>query len=203
MNENLFKNFYRNEIVNKRNDLRNDMYSLVDYNKLQINKHKSNFSVGYTGKINKYDYNTPLTNQKSLREEAPREKKIFKIIYKTDKMSQSPIEKSWVCHTGKTINNLSSASYNIINHDIDYICKKKDVGLTNKRILNRQKSMSEFIDLTSINYHRLDKSLADSLIKNPSLFKKQTGVFSNMYDISIRNGSLSVPFERVHSLNKK
>jgi hypothetical protein len=203
MNENLFKHFFRNEIANKTNIARKDIYSLEEYNKSQISKNINNFSIGYKGKINNNNSSIPLIATNSKEASKLIEKETFKIINKNIKVSPPPMDKSWICHTGKTINNLSSANYNIINHESDYISKKKDVGLTNKRILNRQKSMSEFIDLVSPNYHRLDKSLEERLNKNPNIFKKQTGVFSNMYDISIRNGSISIPFEKAHPNIKK
>lgn len=106
---------------------------------------------------------------------------------------------SWVDKSSYTINNRSSVDYNILQPDEikdNFWSQKIEKKLLSKNINNRQKSISEFSDLTATNSLRFNKELEQQYQKNPNIFKSYMGVFSNMYEMSARNGKISVPFKK-------
>lgn len=108
--------------------------------------------------------------------------------------------KSWIPKMPVSINNRSSVAYNILSpenkKEQQFWAKKVDQSLRNVNINNRQKSITEFADLTSPGGLRFNDDFEKEYSKNPNLFKKYLGVFTNMYEVSQRCGNLSVPFHK-------
>lgn len=114
------------------------------------------------------------------------------------------INYSWIPQKGTTINNRSSVNYNIIspkeNKDDEFWSKKIELSLMNKKINNRQKNIAEFSDLTAPFGLRINREFENQYNYNPDIFKNYMGIFSHMYQMSQRNGNLSVPFRKSSEL---
>lgn len=93
-----------------------------------------------------------------------------------------------------TVNNLSSKSYNIINFLPIETYRVKDT-LMNKSINLRKKGIGEYYDLCKTFRTNFNKDFAEKFDENHKRFYKYTGIFTNMYDASNRNGKITLPFD--------
>ena len=64
----------------------------------------------------------------------------------------------------------------------------------NKTLNDRKKGIGEYADLTKTFRLNFNKDFAEKFKSNPFRFHKYTGIFSNMYDASHKNGNIIPPF---------
>ena len=102
----------------------------------------------------------------------------------------SPFEfKSTVC-------NRSSVVYNIIDHSPNCNSEIKITGVLDRTAANRRKGVVEYMDLTRVSALKRTEGYERTILTNRDMFKKKTGMFTNMYDVSLRTGGITEPFER-------
>ncbi len=94
--------------------------------------------------------------------------------------------------------NYSSSNYNPINPAIKNFCKTKDniIEECNKKCKgynppNKQKSLSEFIDLTNVNASNYNNDYNRVLNQNPNAFKKNDDMFSDYYNLYSKYKSIA------------
>ena len=97
-----------------------------------------------------------------------------------------------------SINNLSSKDYDIINFS-PIVANSSNLLIMNKTLNYRKKGMGEYCDLTKTFCTNFNKDFTEKLNSNPYRFHKYTGVFSNMYDASHKNGDIIPPFDHKKS----
>ena len=110
-------------------------------------------------------------------------------------------ENKWVPYPSKdSINNLSSKDYDIINFQ-PILANSSNCQIMNKTLNDRKKGIGEYADLTKTFRVNFNKDFDEKFNSNPFRFHKYTGIFSNMYDASHKNGNIIPPFG--HSKNNK
>ena len=110
--------------------------------------------------------------------------------------NETKLENQWVPKaTGNSINNISSKNYNIINFLPLETSRNNNSHLLNKSLNFRKKGMGEFYDLTNVYNTNSNKEYLKKFKENPKRFYKFTGIFSNIYDASNRNGKITLPFD--------
>ena len=100
--------------------------------------------------------------------------------------------------------NYSSLNYNPLNPSIKNFCKTKDniFKECNQKYkgynpTNKQKSISEFIDLTNVNASNYNNDYNKVINNNPNAFKKKENMFTEFYKIYYNyNNILEKPFYR-------
>ena len=107
--------------------------------------------------------------------------------------------------------NYSSTNFNPLNPSIKNFCKTKDNILNEceKKYkgfnpINKQKSISEFLDLTNVNASNYNNDYSKVLNNNPNTFKKNENMFTELYNLYNKNYNsiLEKPFFRfIPSLN--
>lgn len=103
-------------------------------------------------------------------------------------------EDKWVPFPSKdSINNLSSKNYDIINFQ-PILANSSNCQIMNKTLNDRKKGIGEYADLTKTFRINFNKDFAEKFNNNPFRFHKFTGIFSNMYDASHKNGNIIPPF---------
>ena len=133
---------------------------------------------------------------------------------KTDKLrfnknSESP--KGWgVRESIPSLLNYSSIKFSPLNPGIKNFCKTKD-NIFNEceqkykghNPINKQKSLSEFIDLTNVNASNYNNDYNNVLKKNPNAFKKNENIFTEYYKIYYNYNNISEkPFYKfISSMN--
>lgn len=93
-----------------------------------------------------------------------------------------------------TVNNTSGAPYNILTLDEKYVSKKPTYKLLDKKTFNMKKGICEFSDLIRPYAPNYNDSFSNEFKVNSNIFKKETGVFTHMYDRSHKNGNMVTPF---------
>ena len=108
-------------------------------------------------------------------------------------------ENKWAPFPSKdSINNLSSKEYDIINF-LPARSNESNCQIMNKTLNDRKKGVGEYSDLTKTFRVNLNKDFENKLKENPKRFYKYTGIFSNMYDASHKNGDIIKPFGNKNS----
>lgn len=103
----------------------------------------------------------------------------------------------WVPNdTEKTINNRSSVPYNILNMAPNPLSGSIAQGVLDKKLFNVKKGVAEISDLTRVTYPNFNANYAKLYHENNNIFKSVKGIFTDMYDASLKNGSISLPFRR-------
>ena len=74
--------------------------------------------------------------------------------------------------------------------------KYRRVKITNPNIHNRKKGLAEYNDLTMAFNTNFNEDYSKLFKDNSNRFKKFTGIFTNMYDSSIKNGGMGMPFNQ-------
>ena len=100
--------------------------------------------------------------------------------------------------------NYSSTKFNPLNPGIKNFCKTKDniINECDKKYkgynpINKQKSISEFIDLTNVNASNYNNDYNKVLNNNPNAFKKNENMFTELYNLyNNYNNILEKPFFR-------
>lgn len=92
----------------------------------------------------------------------------------------------------KSVNNRSSVNYNIISF------QKRDnsntVGVLDRTINLRKKGVGEFDDLHHTFAINSYKKYNDAFKELSTRFRTKNGIFTHLYDSSIRNGKIIMPF---------
>lgn len=98
----------------------------------------------------------------------------------------------WLPKTDEqTINNQSSVNYNIINHkEIPWTKKYTPLNIYYKKNL-----LGKYADLNRPFSLHKNKQYNEALLNNTCIFKNYKGIFTKMYDDSMRNGNIYSPFE--------
>ena len=110
--------------------------------------------------------------------------------------NESKKEDRWVPYPSKdSINNLSSKDYDIINFK-PILANSSNCQIMNRTLNYRKKGVGEYADLTKTFRINYNKDFAEKFNSNPYRFRKYTGIFSNMYDASHKNGNIIPPFGR-------
>ena len=103
-------------------------------------------------------------------------------------------ENKWAPFPSKdSINNLSSKDYDIINFQ-PILANSSNCQIMNKTLNDRKKGIGEYADLTKTFRLNFNKDFTAKFNSNPFRFHKYTGIFSNMYDASHKNGNIIPPF---------
>jgi len=95
--------------------------------------------------------------------------------------------------TKNSIINISSKDYNIINF-MPLFPNENNSEIMNKTLNYRKKGMGEYKDLTKTFRVNINNDFVQKFNENPKRFYKYTGIFSNMYDASHKNGNIITPF---------
>ena len=108
--------------------------------------------------------------------------------------TETKTEDQWVPFPSKdSINNLPSKDYDIINFQ-PILANSSNCQIMNKTLNYRKKGIGEYADLTKTFRINFNKDFAEKFNSNPYRFRKYTGIFSNMYDASHKNGNIIPPF---------
>ena len=121
---------------------------------------------------------------------------------KAEYSTQIESKNGWSANNGfLTVNNRPSVNYNIINFQpLKNEPNIKNGSIINKHYNNRQKGVGEYADLNYTYRPNYNKDYAKLFNDNPQRFRKFTGIFTQMYDATFRNGGLGNPFEH-HKVN--
>ena len=115
--------------------------------------------------------------------------------------NESKKEDRWVPYPSKdSINNLSSKDYDIINFK-PILANSSNCQIMNRTLNYRKKGVGEYADLTKTFRINYNKDFAEKFNSNPYRFRKYTGIFSNMYDASHKNGNIITPFGQKNKSN--
>ena len=111
-------------------------------------------------------------------------------------------ENKWSPYPSKdSINNLSSKDYDIINFQ-PILANSSNCQIMNKTLNYRKKGIGEYADLTKTFRINFNKDFAEKFNSNPFRFHKYTGIFSDMYDASHKNGNIIPPFGHSKTIKK-
>ena len=111
-------------------------------------------------------------------------------------------ENKWCPYPSKdSLKTLSSKNYDIINF-MPIMPYNSNCQIMNKTLNYRKKGMAEFSDLSKTFRVNFNKDFNEKFEENPKRFYKYTGIFSNMYDASHKNGNIITPFgQKIKSNN--
>ena len=108
--------------------------------------------------------------------------------------SQSFSESEFLPKVGKKrINNKSSVSYNIINHEENKYHVMESAVM--KDLYNKKIGLAKYADLNSPFAVKPNKVYNKAYNENPEIFKSYKGIFTKMYDDAARNGNIYKPFD--------
>ena len=154
------------------------------YNNKEVEIYKNNFL-----KTDCIAIKTPKINK------VPSDKSFLQMKAGYSVRNETKEEYKWVPYIKTKSNiNVSSKNYDIINFrplssNIHSNCK-----ILNNSLNNRIKGIGEFYELTNFSQPNFNKEYSMKLEENPKRFFKYNGIFTNMYDSSIRNGKINLPF---------
>ena len=108
--------------------------------------------------------------------------------------SETKKENRWNPFPSKdSLKTLSSKNYNIINF-MPILPYNSNCQIMNRTLNYRKKGLGEFCDLSKTFRVNFNKDFLQKFEENPKRFYKYTGIFSNMYDASHKNGNIITPF---------
>ena len=108
--------------------------------------------------------------------------------------SESMKENGWAPYPSKnSMKTFSSKNYDIINF-MPIIPYSSNCQIMNKTLYYRKRGVGEFDDLSKTFRVNINKDFIRKFEENPNRFRKFTGIFSNMYDASHKNGNIITPF---------
>ena len=90
---------------------------------------------------------------------------------------------------GQTVTNISSKKFNIITFEPLSHRIEKTI-LDDKHINYKKKGVTEYADLTKTYRPNYNTEYKKAITDKPYRFRRFTGLFTNMYDASIRNGGI-------------
>ena len=108
--------------------------------------------------------------------------------------SETLYDNKWFPYPSKnSLKTISSKNYDIINF-MPIFQDNSNFQIMNKTLNFRKKGVGEFSDLSRTFRVNINKDFKQKYEENPKRFYKYTGIFSNMYDASHKNGNIITPF---------
>lgn len=162
----------------------------------QIKTKKTELTIETNPKLETEFPKTSSRNSRTFQLHANKEQQINKnpikgfLEMKKEYNVQKQSNSSWKPFLGgQTVTNTSSKKYNIItfeplSHRID-----KTI-LDDKHINYKKKGVTEYADLTKTYRPNYNTEFKKAITNKPYRFRRFTGLFTNMYDASIRNGGI-------------
>ena len=158
-------------------------YFPPEYNNKDIEKYRS-----YSLKTDHIGIKVPKIKKIEPKDSFLKLKNDYSVSTETKK------ENKWTPYPSiNSLKTLSSKNYDIINFmpifPFDSNCQ-----IMNKTMNYRKKGIGEYSDLTKTFRVNVNKDFVQKFEENPKRFYKYTGIFSNMYDASHKNGNIITPF---------
>lgn len=158
-------------------------YFPPNYNNKDIEKYR-----GYSLKTDHIGIKVPRIKKIEPKDSFLKLKSDYSVSTETKK------ENKWMPYPSiNSLKTLSSKDYDIINFmpifPFDSNCQ-----IMNKTLNYRKKGVGEFDDLSKTFRVNVNKDFVRKFEENPKRFYKYTGIFSNMYDASHKNGNIITPF---------
>ena len=174
-----FKNYYFHKITKEDKDKYNNTFISTDHISIHFTTSPINTKKDKTNKL-KRNFSPMMMSTKDPYSPNPNPRKTY-------------------------IGNRSSVSYNIISNEKEDINLRIPNDIDKNRINFKNISISKYFDLQRPYSMHFNKQYKKTYLENPSIFRVYKGLFSGMYDNSIRNGNIYPPFETKTSrkLNKK
>ena len=94
--------------------------------------------------------------------------------------------------TGKSLNNKSSVTHNIITGEANVYSGVTKPGLLDKQVCNRKLGITQLRDLSGPNAINRNPDYVKAVDKDPNLFKKRNGIFTHLYNAAHRFGETEV-----------
>ena len=108
--------------------------------------------------------------------------------------SETLKDNKWFPYPSKnSLKTISSKNYDIINF-LPNLQDNSNLQIMNRTLNFRKKGVGEFSDLSRTFRVNINKDFKQKFEENPKRFHKYTGIFSNMYDASHKNGNIIPPF---------
>ena len=108
--------------------------------------------------------------------------------------SETLFDNKWFPYPSKnSLKTISSKNYDIINF-VPNLQDNSNFQIMNRTLNFRKKGVGEFSDLSRTFRVNINKDFKQKYEENPKRFYKYTGIFSNMYDASHKNGNIITPF---------
>ena len=108
--------------------------------------------------------------------------------------SETLYDNKWFPYPSKnSLKTISSKNYDIINF-VPNLQDNSNFQIMNRTLNFRKKGVGEFSDLSRTFRVNINKDFKQKYVENPKRFYKYTGIFSNMYDASHKNGNIITPF---------
>ena len=108
--------------------------------------------------------------------------------------SETLYDNKWFPYPSKnSLKTISSKNYDIINF-VPNLQDNSNFQIMNRTLNFRKKGVGEFSDLSRTFRVNINKDFKQKYEENPKRFYKYTGIFSNMYDASHKNGNIITPF---------
>jgi len=101
-----------------------------------------------------------------------------------------PSSQPWVpqANVGKTINNRSSVSHNILSHEPNPHSPVLVLGLLDKKVTNMKKGIGEYGDLMRPSAINVNVDHRNAYTENPDIFKRKMGSCGFLYEAAHRFG---------------
>ena len=192
--------FFQNKNITKDESL----------NKISRNKEKSMEALYSSDIFNKKinPYIIKKSGEKTFFKDLQKNKDKEEIKY----IKNSESTKGWRLRKPiPSLLNYSSSKYNILNPSVKNFCKTKEniYDECNQHFggfnpIRKQKSVSEFVDLTNVHAPNINNEYNNILKKNPDGFKKQNNIFTEYYKLHHYYYNISEkPFYKFNPLQTK
>ena len=179
------------ELLPKKDPYMN--YYYASSSQEEIEKYKSNFLASDHIGIRVPEINKTYDNDNSF-------------LYRKNQYGQHSESKcSWVpkVYENGTVGNRNSVAYNIINNSDFCISGAKSVGMLDKTLNNKKKGIAEFDDFTRPGNPNFNPDFGKMYEKDPTVFMRYKGIFSELYDSAWKNGNIYLPFRKENVLKRK
>ena len=103
----------------------------------------------------------------------------------------------------KSVSNKSSVNYNIISVKGKDGTSDNTASVLEVKLNNRKKGVGEYADLTKTFAINPERKFGKAFNEDSKIFRRYTGIFTHLYDSSIRNGKLIMPFTNDKLMYKK
>ena len=127
------------------------------------------------------------------------------LIRKANYGSHAESKAGWVPRTYdiESVGNRNSVPYNIINNTDSNVSGAQRGTMLDRTLNNKKKGVAEFSDFTKPSHPNFNKEYQDLVAKDPKIFMRYKGIFSELYDSAWRNGNIYVPFRNDEKPKKK
>ena len=113
---------------------------------------------------------------------------VYDLITTQPKYNKNVTTRAWEPKpvTTNSICNRSGSAYDIISHVENKFQGAKQLGIMDKQVTNRKKGITEMADLKIKTCE--NPQYNQCLARDPYVFRRKNGIFSNMYDAAARFG---------------